>query len=86
MNNKVVFLIVLFTIFSLEINAQNVILPPGIIINHIQKSTEKYIGSLSICILPNGDYVTSHDEFGPKSTEFRSAITHIFTSSDKGIT
>lgn len=86
MNNKVVFLIVLFTIFSLKINAQNEILPPGIIINHIQKSTEKYIGSPSICILPNGDYVTSHDEFGPKSTEFCSAITHIFTSSDKGIT
>ena len=86
MNNKVVFLIVLFTIFSLKINAQNEILPSGIIINHIQKSTEKYIGSPSICILPNGDYVASHDEFGPKSTEFRSAITHIFTSSDKGIT
>jgi hypothetical protein len=84
MNNKiVVFLIVLFTIFSLGINAQNEILLLGIIINHIQKSTGKYIGSPSICILPNGDYVSSHDEFGPKSTEFRLPITHIFTSTNK---
>lgn len=60
--------------------------PPGVVINHIPKSTGKYIGSPSICILPNGDYVASHDEFGPKSTEWRSAITNVFTSSDKGLT
>jgi|GEM_PF-303384 len=58
--------------------------PPGVIISHIPGNSGKYIGSPSICILPNGDYVASHDEFGPKSSEFQSAVTHIFSSSDKG--
>ena len=58
---------------------------PGVIINHFPKSSGKFIGSPSICILPNGDYVASHDEFGPESNEFRSAVSHIFNSSDKGI-
>lgn len=85
--NKITIFSVLAIILSLPIiNAQEKIHPPGVVINHIPQSTGKYIGSPSICILPNGDYVASHDEFGPKSTEFRSAITHIFTSSDKGIT
>lgn len=77
--------VVLFNLFGITI-AQTDNLPPGVIINHIPKSTEKYIGSPSICILPNGDYVTSHDEFGPGSSEFRSAITYVFSSSDKGNT
>lgn len=86
MNKKILPVVLFVIILSLGIKAQEVIHPPGIVINHISKSTEKYIGSPSICILPNGAYVASHDEFGPKSTEFRSAITHIFTSSDKGLT
>ena len=85
--NKITIFSVLAIILSLPIiNAQEKIHPPGVVINPIPQSTGKYIGSPSICILSNGDYVASHDEFGPKSTEFRSAITHIFTSSDKGIT
>ncbi len=60
--------------------------PPGIIINHIPKSTGIFIGSPSICMLPNGHYVASHDEFGPKSSEWQSAKTRIFTSADKGVT
>lgn len=60
--------------------------PPGVVINHIPKSAEKYIGSPSICILPNGDYIASHDEFGSKSSEYKSAITNIFKSTDKGNT
>ena len=60
--------------------------PPGVIVNHISKETGKYIGSPSLCILPDGTYVASHDEFGPKTTEFRSAQTHIFVSKDKGET
>ena len=59
--------------------------PPGVIISHSPKTSGKYIGSASICILPNGDYVASHDEFGPESTEWRAAVTHVFSSSDKGI-
>lgn len=58
---------------------------PGIIISHLPGNGGKYIGSPSICILPNGDYVASLDEFGPRSNEWRSAITHIFSSSDKGV-
>lgn len=57
----------------------------GIVINHVSSKLGKYIGSPSICILPNGNYVASHDEFGPKSTEFQSAKTRIFISSDQGI-
>lgn len=58
--------------------------PPGTIVNHITKETGLYIGSPSICILPDGTYVASHDEFGPKSTEYRSAKTRVFVSRDKG--
>jgi len=58
--------------------------PPGVVISHLPGNGGKYIGSPSICILPNGDYVASHDEFGPSSNEWRSGITRIFHSSDKG--
>ena len=84
MNSRTI-LFLLFAISS-KLFAQNTPVPPGTIINHIPKSTGKYIGSPSICILPNGDYVASHDEFGPRSSEFYSATTHIFRSTDKGET
>jgi hypothetical protein len=58
--------------------------PPGVIIDHIPASTHKYIGSPGICILPNGDYVASHDHFGPGSTEYLAALTSVFRSSDRG--
>jgi hypothetical protein len=48
---------------------------PGVIVRHIPAKTGKYIGSPSICILPNGDYVASHDHFGPNSTEHERAVT-----------
>ena len=59
---------------------------PGIVINHSPASKGKYLGSPSICILPNGRYVVSHDYFGPKTKEFETAITDIFVSDDKGAT
>ena len=52
--------------------------PPGVIISHLPASGGKYVGSPSICILPDGGYVASHDEFGPSSNEWRSAVTRIF--------
>lgn len=58
--------------------------PPGVTVNHLSKETGKYIGSPGLCILPDGSYVASHDEFGPESSEFRSALTRIFRSTDKG--
>lgn len=76
--------IVLFPILFAK--GQNNSRPEGVIIKHIDSETQKYIGSPSICILPNGDYVVSHDEFGPKSREFESANTYIYRSKDKGLT
>lgn len=58
---------------------------PGTVVNHSPASKGKYLGSPSICILPNGRYVVSHDYFGPKTKEFETAITEIFVSDDKGI-
>ena len=46
-------------------------------------ATRSYIGSPSIAILPDGQYVASHDFFGPGSTNNRSVI---FGSSDRGAT
>ena len=59
---------------------------PGIVVNHIPALTKTYIGSPSICILPNGDYVASHDHFGPGSTQNEVALTAIFKSTNKGRT
>lgn len=57
---------------------------PGVIVDYIPASSETYIGSPSICILPNGDYIASHDHFGPASTEHEQALTAVFKSTDKG--
>ncbi len=54
---------------------------PGVVIDYQAAETGKYIGSPSIAVLPNGDYVASHDIFGPKSRFNR---TRIFGSSDDG--
>jgi len=59
---------------------------PGIVIDHIPASTGVYVGSPSIAALPTGDYVASHDHFGPKSTEHKSALSAIFRSPDRGKT
>ncbi len=56
---------------------------PGIILDHSPAVTRQYIGSPSIAVLPNGEYVASHDLFGPGSTRDR---THILASSDRGMT
>ena len=66
--------------------AQEVQPLPGTIVNHSPASKGKYLGSPSICILPDGRYVVSHDYFGPKTKEFETAITDIFVSDDKGAT
>ncbi len=59
---------------------------PGVVIDHLPASTGVYIGSPSIAVLPNGDYVASHDHFGPKSAEHKSALTAVFRSADRGRT
>jgi hypothetical protein len=60
--------------------------PPGIVIDHWAASTGQYIGSPSIAALPDGNYVASHDLFGPKSTENSVAFTQVFGSGDRGKT
>ena len=58
---------------------------PGVVI--ARKSADKqYIGSPSIAILPNGQYIASHDFFGEDSSEWTQGRTNIYGSSDKGET
>jgi hypothetical protein len=59
---------------------------PGVVVTHSPAASGIYIGSPSLALLPGGTYVASHDEFGPKSSEFTRAITHVFRSTDLGET
>jgi len=59
---------------------------PGVVINHSPASSGKYIGSPSIAVLDDGTYLASHDEFGPKSSYRRKAVTRVFASNDRGRT
>ncbi len=57
---------------------------PGTVIDYQDVDTEQYIGSPGICILPNGNYIATHDLFGKGSTEFSSAVSKVFLSTNKG--
>ncbi len=57
---------------------------PGVVIDHRPQASGIYIGSPSIAILPQGQYVAAHDEFGPKSSEHVAAVTRVFISADRG--
>jgi hypothetical protein len=82
MKNITLIIVFVFCAMSqLNVLAQKV---PGVVVNYIPASTKTYIGSPSICILPNGDYVASHDHFGPATKEHQQAITAVFKSTDKG--
>lgn len=59
---------------------------PGVVINHSPKSSGIYLASPSIAILPNGDYIATHDETGPSSSNSTSGITQVFRSTDRGLT
>lgn len=59
--------------------------PPGVVVNHSPKSSEIFVGSPGICILPNGNYLISHDESGPGTVGYPN-VTKIFLSTDKGLT
>lgn len=58
-------------------------IPPGVVIAHSPFKSGKYIGSPSILILPNGQYLASHDYFGPGA---KIAETFIYCSVDNGET
>jgi len=59
---------------------------PGVVIDHSPATSRRYIGSPSIAVLPGGDYVAAHDEFGPQSVEHRRAISKVFRSRNRGAT
>jgi hypothetical protein len=59
---------------------------PGVVIDHQPASGKQYIGSPSLTVWTNGDYIASHDFFGPKSTEGTCAVTAVFRSHDRGAT
>lgn len=69
--------------FAASVDFSNV---PGVVIDHIPADFQRYIGSPSIAVLPSGDYIASHDIFGPGSTFSECAETKIFRSSDLGNT
>ncbi len=77
------FLLLLISGVQFQLNAQTSGVP-GVVVNHIPASTKVFIGSPSICILPNGDYVASHDHFGPATTEHSQALTAVYKSTDRG--
>lgn len=58
--------------------------PPGVVIDYSPASSGLYIGSASIVVLPNGDYLASHDFFGPKSAEHEAPNSVVFRSRDRG--
>ena len=60
--------------------------PPGVVIDHLPAEGQQYVGSPSIARLPDGTLVAAHDHFGPGSSEWSSAVTAVFSSSDGGMT
>ncbi len=76
--------ITLFVVNNLTISASATKKVPGTVVDHVPASTKTFIGSPSLCILPDGSYVASHDYFGPASTEHSRAVTAIFRSDNRG--
>ena len=57
--------------------------PPGVVINRSPNPEKVYLGSPSLAVLPDGDYVASHDLFGPGTTFDTTAV---YRSTDRGET
>jgi hypothetical protein len=61
----------------------------GEVIAHIPKADRNYVGSPSIVVMPNGNYLASHDIFGPNSagrTADGRGKTRLYKSKDGGET
>lgn len=78
--------LLIFILLAAAFTSEGQPTPPGVVINHIPASSGKYLGSPSICILPDGRLIASNDYFGSKSTEKDAAVTDVFISEDKGST
>lgn len=57
---------------------------PGVVIHHIAGAKERFVGSPGIARLAEGVYLAKCDEFGPGSSEWNAAVTHVFRSEDAG--
>lgn len=67
-----------------NLNSQPVKKVPGTVVDYIPASSKTFIGSPSLCLLPDGTYIASHDHFGPATSEHQKALTFIFKSEDRG--
>ncbi len=74
-------IVVLFFAAGCLLQAQNYDFSkvPGTVIAHSPSIEKTYLGTPSICILPDGTYVASHSMFGAKNN-----IVPIFISKDRG--
>ncbi|HWH68117.1 MAG TPA: sialidase family protein, partial [Candidatus Sulfotelmatobacter sp.] len=59
---------------------------PGVVVDYSPAASGLYIGSPSLVVLTNGDYLAAHDFFGPKSREFEAPVTAVFRSANRGET
>ncbi|MFT3979601.1 MAG: sialidase family protein [Ferruginibacter sp.] len=78
---------ILLLVLSVKANAQNgptYEKVPGVPIVHAPKSTGIHVGTPSIIILSNGDYIASHDMYGDPIKPRR--LVRVFLSKDKGKT
>lgn len=84
MTPKQVLTLVVFLMTSIAVLAQesahNV---PGVIVDYSKPESGIYLGSPSVVILPNGEYLASHDYFGA-GVKGGANQTAVFLSKDKG--
>lgn len=78
-------LIVFFLISTAVIGQDTIEKVPGVVVDHSNPETDIYLGSPSIVILPNGQYLATHDYFGP-GVKGEANKTAVFRSRDKGKT
>lgn len=57
--------------------------PPGVVVAYSPASSRQYLGSPSLVLLPGGEYLVSHDFFGPGST---ADVVEVHASGDRGVT
>ncbi len=76
--------ITFFVLFLSFVGTAQDSIPPGVVIAKTPAAA-LYTGSPSILILPNGDYLASHDYFGPAANnDKRIGTTKVYRSSDRG--
>ena len=59
---------------------------PGVVVAHSPASSQTYLGSPGICILPDGTYLAKCDLFGRGAPREKGPITRVFRSKDRGKT